>query len=213
MRKGQKTVGPALSIGRGSIAVGSPPGRTTIATNNGNQHIISSISSAASVASSRAGSHLGGSRPPVDQRGLPTACQLRVCVRAEALQRAVLPALGARWPRHDPSAQLPGLGRTLIVGWLVGCWLHLVSVMMMDRDPTINQRNKIGLPSINNSANIAMIRKNNPHPNKKPGSPTTIHIKPHTHTHAYIINYRKMSLQKARRKEQSNENTRGISRK
>lgn len=208
MRKGQKTVGPALSIGRGSIAVGSPPGRTTIATNNGNQHIISSITSAVSVASSRAGSHLGGSRPPVDQRGLAAACQFRVCVRAEALQRVVLPALGARWPRHDPSAQLPGLGRTLIVGWLAAPGL-----CDDDGSRSNHKSTEQDWPALHQQQ-----RQHRRDPQEQPPSQQKHRVQlqftsNHIHTHAYIINYRKMSLQKARKKEQSNENTRGISRK
>lgn len=122
MRKGQKTVGQALPVGRGPTTEHPvPPGRTTgIATHHGNQRCIQHSDDGVRP---RAGSNFGGNRPPVDQRGLAAVCELCVCVRSEAVQRAVLPAFGARWPQHDPSAQLPGLrasedGRTLIAaGW------------------------------------------------------------------------------------------------
>lgn len=113
MQKGQKTVGQALPIGRGPTLRRHhpfPPGRTPLETEPG---IATRI--VGSVASPRTGPDFGGNRPPVDQRGLAAAGQLRVCLRSEALQRAVLPVFGAGRPQHDPSAQLPGLGWMMVM--------------------------------------------------------------------------------------------------
>lgn len=110
MRKGQKTVGQALPIGRGPTLLHHhpvPPGRTTLESEPGIATRIIVI--VVSVASPRTGPDFRGNRPPVDQRGLTAAGQLRVCLWSETLQRTVLSVFGAGRPQHGPSAQLPGL--------------------------------------------------------------------------------------------------------